>query len=191
MFIQEEWRDTEFWGYQISNLGNVRSIDRFQTNSDGKTYHYKAKYLHPVASKGRNNDGYMIINLRQRGKSNTVTVHSLVAKAFLENPNNLPVINHIDGNKRNNCVDNLEYTTYAYNNIHALNNNLRKPRGVPIAQYDIKDRLINTFVSVAEASRQTGISIGSISHCVNNRTFTAGGYKWKKLSSQSTIENIK
>lgn len=191
MFIQEEWRDTEFWGYQISNLGNVRSVDRFQTNSDGKTYHYKAKYLKPVVGKGRNGDGYMIINLRQRGKSNIVTVHSLVAKAFLENPDNLPVINHIDGNKRNNCVNNLEYTTYAYNNIHALANNLRKPRGVPIAQYDANGKLINTFVSVTEAARQTGIGIGSISHCVNNRALMAGGYKWKKLSSQSTIENIK
>lgn len=128
--MQEEWSNTEFWGYQISNLGNVRSVDRFQTNSDGKTYHYKAKHLKPVVGKGRNGDGYMIVNLR-------------------------------------------------------------KPRGVPVAQYDVNNELINTFVSVAEAARQTGIGIGNISHCINNRAFTAGGYKWKKLSSQSTIENIK
>lgn len=109
-------------------------------------------------------------------------VHRLVAETFIDNISNLPCVNHIDGNKQNNRVENLEWSTYGDNNMHALRNNLRRPRGNKIAQKDLKTKeIINIYKSTCEASRQTGISRGGISHCLNGRTNSSGGYLWEKI----------
>lgn len=133
-------------------------------------------------SKGRDGNGYIVVNLRKEHKSTVIPVHILVAQAFLPNPQNLPTVNHKDGNKNNNSVENLEWSSYSDNNVHALTHKLRKPRGNPILQFDLKGGLIREYKSTYDASRITGISIGSISHCLNNRTRSAGGYVWKKVS---------
>lgn len=179
--MQEIWKDTKFDGYQVSNYGRVKSKDRYQVNSDGKTYHYKEHIMKQSVGKSRNNNGYNIVNLRQYGKQNIQLVHRLVAIAFISNDNNYPCVNHIDGNKQNNNVNNLEWCSYADNNVHALNNNLRKPRGNKIVQKDLDGNIIRVFKSTCEASRITNISRGSISHCLNGRNNTAGNYFWEKI----------
>lgn len=185
----EIWKDTQYDGYQVSSLGNVRSIDRYQKNSDGKTYRYSGRVLSKTNMKGRDGYGYYVVNIRQHGKSNVVLVHRLVATAFIDNPDNLPTVNHLDGDKHNNDYHNLEWASYSDNNIHALNNSLRYPRGDAVAQKTIDGDVINIFRSAVDAEKETGISKGSISHCINGRTKTAGGYIWEKLEGQSTIES--
>lgn len=77
-------------------------------------------------SKGyKNKKGYMVFDFRRRG-GKVRPIHRLVAEAFIPNPNNLPQVNHKDGNKTNNCVDNLEWCNNSYNQIHAFANNLQK-----------------------------------------------------------------
>lgn len=179
----ELWKDTKYIGYQVSNLGRVKGKSRYQTNSDGKTYHYKERIMKQTKCKGRNNDGYNVVDLRQHGKQNIVLVHRLVAESFIDNPDELPTVNHKDGDKQNNNVNNLEWASYSYNNIHALKNNLRKPRGNRIVQKDLSGRVIQYFKSTCEASRIAKISRGSISHCLNGRNKTAGNYVWEKIGS--------
>lgn len=122
---------------------------------------------------------YLVVNLRKNGESSVCMVYQLVAKHFIPNPNNYPVINHKDGDKTNNHVENLEWCTYADNNVHALRTGLRNPRGRAVIQYDGEMNVINEYISVTEASRQTNIGRSSISNCLNNRAENAGGFIWK------------
>lgn len=160
----------------------MRSLDRIVTGIDGVPHKLKGKIMNGTVSPGRNGkDGYLVVNLRKNGKAHVVAIHLLVANAFIANPNNYPTVNHIDGNKYNNNVDNLEWASYAYNNTHALQTGLRKPRGTKIIQKDKKMKIISQYNSVCEASRKTGIGRSMISHCVNGRCKQAGGYYWEKL----------
>ena len=101
--------------YQVSSIGRVKSLARYVKNTN-KSYR---KLPERILTLGKLNDGYLGVALHRNQVPKYVKVHRLVADAFIENPNNLPVVNHIDGNKQNNVVDNLEWCTVAQNNEHA------------------------------------------------------------------------
>lgn len=178
------WKEIpDFEGYyEVSDDGQVRSQDREVVSSLGVVYHLKGRAMKLCKTVRRNADSYYVVNLRKNGRSHVMAVHVLVAMAFIDNPNNLPTVNHKDGNKHNNTVENLEWVSYGENNMHALQMGLRHPRGTEIIQMDKQGHLIATYCSVCEASRQTGIGRGVISQCVNGRIRSAGGYVWSKLS---------
>lgn len=115
----EEWRDIEgFDGYyQVSNTGKVRS-------QGGKNGRRKGEWY--LRALSRNRDGYLKIRLVQGGKDTTQRVHTLVAKAFILNPNNFDTVNHKDGDKTNNNVDNLEWVDRSQQMIHAYKLGLKK-----------------------------------------------------------------
>lgn len=108
----EEWREIEGYEglYQVSNLGRVKSLFRVVIRSNGKPNTVNEKIL-----KYGMNRGYCAVVLCKNGKRKMYKVHRLVAMAFLSNPHNLPEVNHKDENKKNNCVDNLEWCTPKYN----------------------------------------------------------------------------
>lgn len=110
---EEIWKDIKGYEgyYQVSNLGNVRSVDRIVTYSDGIKCLHKGKIL----KLKKDRYGYLNSYLCKNSKVKTITIHRLVAENFLPNPNNLPEINHKDENKDNNCVSNLEFCTHLYN----------------------------------------------------------------------------
>lgn len=115
----EVWKDIQgFEGYyQISNFGRVKSCTRIAA---------KGKRLSEQLLKGSSvENDYLRVMLYKNSKYKTCRVHSLVAKHFLNKNNNNLVVNHIDGNKLNNHVDNLEYVTYSGNMHHAYNNGLK------------------------------------------------------------------
>lgn len=168
--------------YEISDSGLVRSLDRVVPDSKLGFKHLKGKMMKLAESVGKTRDsGYYVVNLRRNHISDVRPIHRLVAERFLKNPLGLPTVNHKDGNKRNNNVSNLEWVSYSENNIHALENGLRNPRGTYIRQMNLDGSPIAEFKSVCEASRNTGIGRGMISHCVNGRTKTAGGFLWSKV----------
>ena len=109
--MEEEWRDIRSYEglYQVSNLGNVKSFNN------------RIKNKNPMILKQTidRKNGYLTVSLSKNGKKKIHRVHKLVASIFIDNPNNYPVINHKDGNKLNNCVDNLEWCTYKQNIIHS------------------------------------------------------------------------
>lgn len=118
----EIWKDIEnFSKYQVSNLGNVKSKDRYTKAKDDEIIHRKEFLLKGFINK----KGYKQVTLYDdNGKPKTMRVHKLVALAFIENKNNLPQINHIDGNKLNNEVSNLEWISNYDNMQHAIKNGL-------------------------------------------------------------------
>ena len=114
--MQEVWKKTfESDSYEVSSLGRVRSVDRVvkQTNQAGEyTRIMRGRLLKPQP----NGRGYVFVWVH--GKQ--ITVHKLVATAFIENPNQLPQVNHKDGDKTNNAADNLEWVDNSGNQQHAL-----------------------------------------------------------------------
>lgn len=114
----EIWKEIPNLPYEISSLGNVRR------NLNSKYKHNNKLYVKPYL----NNKDYWCINLYQNSKVYKKQIHRLIAEAFIPNPLNLPEINHIDGNPKNNAIENLEWCTHKYNIQHAWNNGLRKNR---------------------------------------------------------------
>lgn len=115
--MDEIWKDIKDYEglYQVSNLGRVRSLDKIVIRTDGKNRHQKGKILKLQISKY----GYNVITLWNNNVSKQFKVHRLVAMAFIPNPNNLPQVNHIDEDKLNNKIDNLEWCTALENNRHS------------------------------------------------------------------------
>lgn len=176
--MKEVWKDIKDYEekYQVSNLGNVRSI-RFINNKVNKE---KLKILNQNYSK-RNKRYY--VDLYKNNKRKHLAVHRLVAEAFIPNPNNYPIVNHIDGNSTNNRVENLEWCTYQYNSKHAYNTglceNFKKMNNKNKKAIIRNDGVI--FGSAHEASRITGIKVCNIRDNLKGRIKTTHGYTFKYL----------
>ena len=123
--MEETWKWIDGYKnmYQVSNFGNVRSVDRdvYCEVSPNKLQ----RILGKVLKQGANHKGYPIVYLSKNGKQKTIAVHRLVAKAFIENPLSLPQVNHKDGCKTNNYVNNLEWCDNSYNQKHAWANGMQ------------------------------------------------------------------
>lgn len=177
----EEWRNIKDYEgfYQVSNLGRVRSIDRVINNR-----FFKGQIRKPKLDKY----GYLVVNLSMNKKSKFYTIHRLVAKAFLENPNNFPEVNHKNEIKTDNCVENLEWCTTQYNSsygsraekiIETRNKKELKKAEKPVIMLTFEGKPINEYKSISEASRQNNISIGNLWSVLNGRLKHTGGYCWK------------
>lgn len=134
--MEEVWKDIDGYEgyYQVSNFGNIKSLEKTIKNSGTFSGFYKTKerILKPRKNKDRN--GYYELSLKKDGKEKRFKVHRLVACAFIDNPYNKPEVNHIDGDKSNNCFLNLEWVTSKENKKHAwdtgLNNANHKKRPI-------------------------------------------------------------
>ena len=120
----EEWRDVpEYEGlYQVSSKGRVKQIGQLYTDGRRGVASGEGRIINPQISR----TGYYFHQLSCSGKRKTVYVHRMVAMAFIPNPNNLPAVNHKDEDKSNNCVENLEWCTFKYNNNYGCKWLLRK-----------------------------------------------------------------
>lgn len=176
----EIWKDIKgFEGlYQVSNMGAVKSVDRVIIEKNNRKVNRKGKLL----KEGRETCGYSFVSLNYCGVRKYARVHRLVAEAFLDNPYNKPQINHIDGNKQNNKVTNLEYCTKSENMFHAYKMGLRN-RVFPVEMLDKETgEAIKRFSSTAEAVRYLGCTTHSaINNCLHGRNKTAYGYKWRRI----------
>lgn len=109
---------------------------KYEVQSDGRVFSYATNFSRPTVKRrelvgGVNSHGYRLMILTYNGVRHTTMIHKLVAKCFIPNPNNLQIVNHKDGNKLNNSVENLEWTTPYENNIHARESGLcRKPEKI-------------------------------------------------------------
>ena len=147
--------------------------------------------LYEVSTKGRvqrdnkllhlnsNTYGYLHVTLSKSNQQKTMTVHRLVAETFINNPHEYPQINHRDGNKLNNSVDNLEWCTQLINNRHAINTQLRKTK--KIKMLDLNNNLIKVFNNRMEIEKYFNrkISRDLITKCCNGVRKTAYGYRWQ------------
>lgn len=178
----ENWRDIEGYEgyYQVSNSGRIKSSRKV----------YKEQLLKHFD----NGQGYSVVMFRVNKEYKHFRVHRLVASAFIPNPENKPYINHIDGNKSNNKVDNLEWCTRSENELHAYRTGLKQGYWTgkkeshttkKVNQYSLADELIGEYKSVVGASNWTGINKNCIARVARGERNNAGGFKWKYQSYES------
>ena len=160
----EEYRTIiEFPNYQVSNFGNIKNIKK---NVLMSTYLKK--------------NGYTVVKLSKEGKAFECKIHRLVATAFIDNPNNLPFVNHKDEIKSNNCSDNLEWCDSIYNNNYGTRSKRQSEKiKVSVKQYSLNNIFIQEYPSIKEAGENTNNNPDNISNCLSGRTKTSGGYIWK------------
>lgn len=176
--MKEIWKDIVGYEglYQVSNLGRVKMMGRKKRMWHGAYTHIKPKILKQFVVRG-----YMKSKLRDiNGLTKMISVHILVATAFIPNPNNYPCINHKDENKQNNNVENLEWCTHKYNsNYGTAIERCSIKRYKKVAQYTKDGVLIKSFESMTQAVSETNISFSLISMCCNGVIKTAKGYIFK------------
>lgn len=152
--------------YEISNLGRVKSLPRSTTNG--------------CIIKTHLTKGYETTHICKNGKHYDVKIHRLVAEAFIDNPNNLPEVNHKDENKLNNAVDNLEWCNSSYNRNYGTRlERIAAKVKKEISQYDKSGNLIKKFSSSIEVEQETGFLSSGIRHALSSKTNFAYGYIWK------------
>lgn len=189
----------DFQGYTITDRGEVYS--HFKSKFDEKTGRVSGRsidYKQYRKLKGSlDSKGYPYIDITSKsGVRKCPKVHRLVGLAFVKNIENKPQINHIDGDKTNNNVKNLEWVTNSENQLHAYRLGLNKKTTgkdtyqwdgshytcQPVNQFSLDGKFLKTFKSIGIASRETGILRSGISNALRSKSGVAGGYTWNKAS---------
>ena len=170
---KEIWKDISgFEGiYQASNYGRVKSIVRYKK----------------MLKTSENTEGYLRVCLTDRNhKKHTIALHRIIAKTFLRLPNKDEQVNHINGDKKDNRVENLEWCTQSENMKHAFMNNMifrgkgkESQRAIEVNQYDLDGRFIKKWECIEDVRRELGISTKNIPRCCKGKSKTAEGYIWK------------
>lgn len=178
--LKEEWKVIDGYSrYIISNTGEVKNL------KTGK-----------ILKKDSSRDYYEVV-LSKNGKTKKYSIHRLVAQHFIPNPENRPQVNHKDGNKLNNCVNNLEWVTRSENILHSYKNGLQihnqlgkygwnSFRGEPVKQINIiTGKIINVYGSMGDAARQNNIRYAqNIKACADGITKSCAGYKWEYVNKE-------
>ena len=156
--MKEIWKDIKGYEglYQVSNLGRVK---RVATNR--------------ILKQAKHHGGYMLVRLSKNGKPHTCTVHRLAAQAFIPNPENKPQVNHIDEDKTNNMIPNLEWVTAKENVNHGTRNERTSKK---VKAIDIANGEWNEYYSTHECARQLDLNQGSIVSCLKGKLKQTGGY---------------
>ena len=188
----EIWKDVKGYEglYQVSDLGNVKSLDRV-VNYKGKNQHKEFTTLKTFKGEMKkltiNQHGYYQIVLYKCGKKKNVLVHRLVAEAFLPNLENKLTVNHIDGNRLNDNVSNLEWATQQEQQDHAINVLGFKPtisKKCRDRQKELHQRKVRRsdgviFNSIKEASQGNDLVRRHISEVCKGKRKSTGGYSWE------------
>lgn len=172
--MEEMWRDIPNYEghYQVSNLGNIKSL--YFKNKYGVIPN-KEKMKKPQKTRG-----YLRVALSENGITNQFSIHRLVAEAFIPNPENKPCVNHKNGVKTDNRVENLEWCTYSENEQHSRYILGKQPiNKKKVNQFDLDGNFIKQFESLAEAGRSINKKYSLISTCCSGKIQTAYRYKWE------------
>lgn len=184
--MEEIWKTIKgFENYKVSNTGKVYSLE-------------KNKVMKPWVI----NSGYQVIALVDREISKRMLVHRLVALNFIDNPLNKPQVNHIDGDKLNNNVDNLEWTTASENinhnkvlgrlDTHTAREALNKTQTKAVNQLDIETgKVIATYNTIREASKATGSQNGKITMVCQGKRNSHNGYRWEYVNKEHLNTQVK
>jgi hypothetical protein len=185
----EKWKDIVGWEgyYQVSSVGRIKSLER-KTISRGVKECVRKLHIQ--------NSGYLTVGLFKENKGQQFLVHRLMALAFIKNTEKLDFVNHKNGIKTDNRIENLEWCTKGYNLKHAYDNGLKtisqkqlnrivgwnkNEHSVKVNQYSKQGELVAFFNSMTEAAFKTGLNYNSIVDCVRGRHKTCGGFVFKPV----------
>jgi len=184
----EQWIDIKGYEnlYQISNYGNVKSLEKNIIRKNGKKQSFKPKILKSGLSK----NGYLSVALTKNKKMKTYFVHKLVANMFIENKNNYKCVNHKDGNKLNNNVDNLEWCSYNHNLKEAYKLGLKKPYWLnkkgkdnksskKVVQLSKKNEIIKIWDSLIDTQRYGNFNFKCVCACCKGKQKYHKNFIWK------------
>lgn len=174
--MKEIWKDIkEYQGkYQVSNLGKIRTLIKWDLN--------KRKYIATIKNikLREDKDGYILVDLHKNNKTKTFKVHRLVAEAFISNSNNYPQINHKNEIKNDNRVENLEWCSNEYNAVYGTKvQRTAEKHKKHILKYDLKGNFIKEYNSLKEASIDNNVFFTNISAVCRGKQKTAYGFIWK------------
>lgn len=179
--MEEIWKPIKGYEglYEVSNLGRVKSLSRKSTYT-GRMY--ETKILKPHV----NTKMYLDVDLCRNGVQKRHRIHRLVAEMFIPNPNNKPQVNHIDCDKSNNRIDNLEWCDNSENQKHAFANGLNhrgkfgeSPKAKVVLQYTLDGVLVQEWDSITRIKHERGYCDSFISHCCKGKCNKAYNYIWK------------
>ena len=175
----EEWREVVGYDYEykISSFGRLVSLHKRKVTKNGSILIRNPKILKPYT----NSLGYNVTSLQKGGLQKMVKLHRLVAEAFLENPQNLPAIDHIDRNKQNNCVSNLQWCNQSLNMQNPLTKAVMSDAKSKPVVCIYPDNKTKTFKS-AYVARFDGFDPSSITKVCKNKKSTHKGCRWMYLS---------
>lgn len=185
--MKEIWKDIDgFEGiYQISNYGRLKALSK-QLKGRNSYRNVKEKVLKPAIG----TCGYYQYPLSHNSKKKTILIHREVAKAFVDNPNELYEVNHKDENRLNNHFENLEWCDRSYNNSYndrtkraAETQRNTHPSRKAVEQIDKNGNIVATYQSEREAERISGIIHNNICECIKGKRKSAGGYFWRLVSN--------
>jgi hypothetical protein len=166
-----EWKPIKgFDGYFINEFGEVKSTRTYKGTKE------------KILKSHKNQQGYLVYTLMRFGKPYLRPLHRLLMENYKPNKENLPCINHIDGNILNNSLDNLEWCSYSHNNKEAYRLGLKQPRikGKPIYQCDLAGNIIKKWNSANEVAKTLNYSNGTINNCCHKRrNKTYKGFIWR------------
>lgn len=183
----EVWKPVVGWEglYSVSSFGQVKSEDKIRDKISGPAL-YKGRLMKQKTT----TEGYKTISFRSEGKNSYPPVHRLVALAFIKNTENKATVNHIDGDKANNCVGNLEWATHQEQTVHAFETKLIKPRGHHIYSPDFKREVLNHYNETGCSVKSLCTTFGISSHTATRIARGEVERKGLKLSEQD-VEDAK
>lgn len=174
--IKEVWKDiNEYEGiYQISNLGRVKSLPRQFISGNGRVHNSDEIIMSYILR-----NGYPMVLLSKNGVKKSKSIHRLVAKMFVPNPNNYPIVNHKDQSRDNNVVDNLEWCTYKYNvNYGNAIDRRSESRCKPVEQLTLNGDVVREYPSLI-STKEFGFCPKGVSKCCREILKTHSKYKWR------------
>lgn len=187
----EIWEDVEGWEgrYKISNLGRLKRCAYVKKHESGK----RIKMTDKIVTTNYDRKGYIKVTLCEKDKRFTTSIHRLIARAFIPNPENKPHVNHINGKRDDNRIENLEWATAKENIVHSYLVLKRKHNctgmlnkgGKKIGVYDKDGNLLKEYPSQMQAQRETGINAVNIGQVCRGESKSAKGLIFKFILSEN------
>ncbi len=165
--------DDEVTSYSVSSLGEVRNDIRDSLLTQATSQEY------------------CTVALNICGKAKRMRVHRLVAIAFLPNPDNKPYVNHLNGQRNDNRLENLEWVTPSENSKHAVKTGLNRGNKKPVVQFNLEGIRMFEYESATEASRQTDTPQPKITSCCKRDRLSANDYQWRYIDDCEDVKPLK